>query len=124
MKKVILFLLIAGLIAGCYYDNEEYLYPKVDKGCDTTGVTFSKSILPILQTNCYNCHGARENANLGKGINLEDFNILKQRIGTGEFYSSVVQDNTVLPMPQNGAKLDTCAIRKIKIWIDKGALDN
>ena len=124
MKRTILFLLITGLIAGCYYDNEEALYPKIDKGCDTTGITFSKSILPILQTNCYGCHSAGENANLGKGINLEDFAVLKQRVGTGELYASVVQDQSVLPMPKDGAKLDTCSITKIKIWIDKGALNN
>lgn len=124
MKKFIWTLLVAALFGGCYYDSEEQLYPKLDQACDTTGVTFSKSILPILQTNCYNCHSASENANLAKGINLEDFSLLKQRINTGEFYSSVVQDFTVLPMPKDGAKLDTCSIAKIKIWIDKGALNN
>lgn len=124
MKKFIWTLLVAALCGGCYYDSEEQLYPKLDQACDTTGVTFSKSILPILQTNCYNCHSASENANLGKGINLEDFSLLKQRISTGELYSSIVQDFTVLPMPKDGAKLDTCSIAKIKIWIDKGALNN
>lgn len=124
MKKLLWILLIVALVAGCYYDTEEQLYPKLDQACDTTGVTFSKSILPILQTNCYNCHSASENANLGKGINLEDFSILKQRVSTGEFYASIVQDLSVIPMPKDGAKLDTCSITKIKIWIDKGAINN
>jgi hypothetical protein len=124
MKRLIWTLLIAGFVTGCYYDNEEALYPKIEKGCDTTGVAFSKSILPILQTNCYGCHSTGENANKGKGIDLENFSLLKQRVNTGEFYNSVIQDPSLIPMPKDGAKLDTCSITKIKIWIDKGALNN
>ena len=115
---------MGGMIAGCYYDNEERLYPRIEKGCDTTAITYSKSVQPILQSNCYNCHSTSQNANLGKGIDLEDFTVLKQRAGTGELYLSIVQDPSLIPMPKDGAKLDTCSITKIKIWIDKGAPNN
>ena len=124
MKKLILFAVIAGLLAGCYYDNEETLYPSVEKGCDTTSVTYSKTIQPILQTNCYGCHSIKDNASLGGNNNLEDFTSLKQIVGDGHFYLSIIQDPRHTPMPKNGAKLDTCSITKIKIWIDHGALNN
>jgi len=100
------------------------LYPKLDQACDTVGVAFAKTILPILQTNCYGCHSTTENANSGGSNNLEDFTILKQLVDPGKFYGSIVQDPSGKPMPKGGVKLDTCAITKIKIWIDHGALNN
>jgi len=124
MRKVIGIVLVAALVAGCYYDNEENLYPVVDQVCDTTGVSFSKSIIPILQANCYKCHSAKENANSGGNINFEDFNVLKQMVDGGVLYGSVTWNPLNLPMPKDGAKLDTCSITKIKIWIDKGAPNN
>lgn len=124
MKKLFFILLVAALTGGCYYDNEENLYPVLDRGCDTTAVSFSKTILPIFQTNCYTCHSASQNANSGGSMNLEDFSVIKQLVDLGILYGSVIQDPASKPMPKGGAKLDTCSITKIKIWIDKGALNN
>lgn len=124
MKKLICLALIAALIAGCYYDSEEQLYPKPDTTCDTSGVTFSKTILPILQTNCLNCHSAAENAASGGSVNLEDFASLKQFVDGGNFYGAITHNPLYSRMPKDGARLDTCSIAKIKIWIDKGALKN
>lgn len=124
MKKLLVILLFTGLIAGCYYDNEEALYPVLDQACDTTAVTFAKSILPILQTNCYGCHGTSQAAASGNGIDLETFSSLKQVVVSGRFYGAIIQDPNRSPMPKGGFKLDTCPITKIKLWIDKGALNN
>ncbi len=124
MKKLLIFALVAGFLAGCYYDNEETLYPSLDKGCDTTGVTFSKSIQPILQTNCYGCHSIKDYASMGGNLNLEDYTTLKRAVDDGHFYLAIIHDPAHIPMPKDGAKLDTCSITKIKIWIDHGALNN
>lgn len=124
MKKLLLFLLVTAFVGGCYYDNEEYLYPKIDLSCDTINVTFSKSILPILHTNCLGCHDAADYASMGGNINLEDFTTIKRLVVGGNFYGAVTHNPLRSPMPKGGAKLDTCSITKIKIWIDKGALDN
>jgi len=124
MKKLLWILLIVALIAGCYYDTEEQLYPKLDQACDTTGVTFSKSIVPILQTNCYGCHSTSQAAASGRSIDLEDFTLLKQIVDNGKFYGAIIHDPARSPMPKGGFKLDTCSITKIKIWIDKGAINN
>lgn len=124
MKKILWISLITTLFAGCYYDSEEQLYPKLDTGCDTTAVTFSKTILPILQTNCYGCHSISENAASGGNVNLQDFTTLKQVVDKGNFYGAITHNPINLPMPKDGTKLDTCSITKIKIWIDHGALNN
>lgn len=124
MKKLFWIGLVIFLIAGCYYDNEEYLYPKPEKGCDTTNVTYSGTILPILQTNCYGCHSASQNVNSGKGINLEDFSLLKQRVISGELSASIEPNSILVQMPKDGAVLPACSLTKIRIWIDKGAPNN
>jgi hypothetical protein len=123
MKKLLWIMAIAAMMGGCYYDNEEQLYPKLDQSCDTTGVSFSKSVLPILQTNCYGCHSTSQSASNGN-VDVEDFVHLKQVVGNGKFYGSIVHNPLNSPMPKGGAKLDTCSISKIKIWISKGALNN
>jgi hypothetical protein len=124
MKKIFWIVLITILIYGCYYDSEERLYPKLDQTCDTTGVTFSKSILPVLQTNCFGCHGTTEYSASGGNVNLGDFAQLKQFIEQGNFYGAITHNPLYSPMPKGGVKIDTCSVTKIKIWIDKGALDN
>lgn len=124
MKRLLWILVIAGMFAGCYYDSEEQLYPVLDLTCDTTGITFSKSILPLLQTNCYRCHSTAASAASGGSINLENYTSLKQLVTGGNFYGSITHDPRRSPMPKGGVKLDTCSIAKIKIWIDKGALNN
>jgi hypothetical protein len=124
MKKLLLTVLVAAFLAGCYYDNEEYLYPKLDTACDTLNVTLSKTILPILQTNCLRCHNATEYAASGGNINLEDYNTISALAVGGVLFQAITQDPRQVPMPKDGTKLDTCSITKIKIWIDHGALNN
>ena len=124
MGGQLLILWIVVCFAGCYYDNEEALYPKPDDSCDTTGIAFAKSILPILQTNCYGCHNTNDHANLGGSLDLENFTSLKAAVNGGHFYPAIIHDPLHVPMPKDGAKLDTCSITKIKIWIDHGALNN
>jgi len=42
----------------------------------------------------------------------------------GNLFGAITHNPSRSPMPKDGAKLDTCSITKIKIWIDKGALNN
>ena len=55
-QLIYLFLFIAVAASGCYYDNEEELYPF--DFCDVTNVTYSGTIQPIVQGNCAvpGCH--------------------------------------------------------------------
>ncbi|MCC7464922.1 MAG: hypothetical protein IT261_01555, partial [Saprospiraceae bacterium] len=38
----------------CYYDNEVDQYGVAV--CDTTGISFSQDIMPIINANCISCH--------------------------------------------------------------------
>ncbi len=123
MKKFMVVILVA-LAAGCYYDNEERLYPDLGKGCDTVNVTYSKTIAPIFQTYCLGCHGARDYATSGGNINFDDFAMVQAMATDGMIMGSITHTPPHPFMPKDREKLDTCSISKIKIWIDAGAIGN
>jgi len=128
MKNILLIfvfgIVLASLViqTGCYYDNEEDLYPFKEM-CDTSAVTLSGVIKPILQPNCYSCHSAAASGAAGAGINLEDYGNLKGWADNGKLLCAVEHGDNCSPMPKGG-KLRECDILKIAAWISAGALDN
>lgn len=123
MKKLMILALIA--LSGCYYDNEEELYPNVAE-CDTTNVTYSGTVLPILQENCFICHAANPPEG---GIYLGDYTSISAagKIAAGQpgsLYGAVSHNPNNSPMPKGGAQLSDCKIRQIKVWIDAGTPNN
>ena len=117
-------LLLAGsllvlALTGCYYDKEEELYPTLN--CDVANVTYTGTVLPILQNNCYSCHNA--NANFG-GITLEGYNSLMNYVESGQLLGAIRHDPGFSPMPQNQPQLVECNIQKIETWIAEGAPNN
>lgn len=89
-------------------------------GCDTTNVTFSGSISPLLQSKCNGCHG---NSNPGGGVILTNYSGVQAVANNGKLLSSV-EHTSAFPMPKNGSKLPDCEISMIRIWINAGALNN
>jgi hypothetical protein len=107
---------------GCYYDNEEDLYP-FSNICDTTNTSLSGVVKPILRGNCYGCHSASAAGSAGAGINLEDFASLEGWANNGRLVQSV-EHTGCCPMPKGGSKLPPCDIEKIKSWVASGAQNN
>jgi hypothetical protein len=124
MKKLLIILSLA-ILAGCYYDNEEELYPNVPD-CDTTNVTFSGTIYPIISGNCTGCHsGSAPQGN----ILLEDYATISAQAlipagQPGSLYGVISHHPDNSPMPKNGTKLSDCKIKQVKTWIDAGVPDN
>lgn len=125
----ILFFMIcfAVLVSSCYYDSEQYIYGASE--CDTTDVTYSATIQPIIELNCYICHSSA-NASFAGGDNvLEGYeNIIEQvEPGIAE-ESNLYGDIAWLPgfnhMPKGQPQISDCDIAKVKKWIDDGALNN
>ncbi len=113
-------------MTGCYYDNEEALYPDVQPGTlgDTIAVTFSGDILPMLQTYCWACH-SNDNAVLkGNGIFIEDYSDVKGFADKGSLYGTISWDPRYERMPYRSAKLPSEEIFKVKRWIEGGAPEN
>lgn len=121
MKKILIIFMV--ILAGCYYDNEEELYPEGLAPCDTTGVTYSGTVLPILQAN--NCTGCHSGAAPQGNVSLDDHTSIAAagQVPAGQpgsLYGSISHADGNFPMPKNGNKLSDCDISKIKKWIDEG----
>lgn len=92
-----------------------------DTTCDTTAVTFTGNVVPVLQKYCYGCHSS---SNSSGGIDLTNFNQLTLLIGKGSLLGSIRHEAGYIPMPQGGNKLSNCEIATFKIWIDDGTQNN
>ena len=125
MKNIIIICLLA-FLGSCYYDNTEELYPYQNENCDTTNVTFSGTIFPIINDNCIGCHsGSAPQGN----IHLEDYATIsaQAQIAPGQFgslYGAISHNPGNSPMPKNGTQLSDCRIKQVKVWIDAGTPDN
>lgn len=112
-------LLLSGLfLVGCYYDNEEDLYPS---NCNTDNVGYAADVAPIISVNCLVCHSTA--ANLGN-VRLEGYAALKTYVDNGKLLGAIKHQSGFSAMPQNAPKLSACNIAKIQKWVDDGALDN
>ncbi len=110
---------VLALFTSCYYDSEEDLYPTLE--CDTSNVTYTSTVLPLLQRNCYVCHEAA--ANFGN-ITLEGYANLKRFVDNGQFLGAIKHQSGFSPMPQNAPQLLECNIEKIEAWVNAGAPNN
>ena len=126
MKRLILpfavVVLLSLLLASCYYDNEEALYPSISTVCDTVNVTFSGTIKPILANNCLSCHSNATAASAGNNIKLENYADVQARITS--VVGSIKHSGSYSPMPKNGGKIKACSITQFDIWVSKGMLNN
>jgi hypothetical protein len=89
--------------------------------CDTTSVSFSAQVLPILQDNCYTCHTG---SNSFSGIDLSNYAILQAHVHNGDLVSAVTHDGKVTPMPYQLPMLPSCEVNTIVAWVHQGALNN
>ncbi|HQV76214.1 MAG: hypothetical protein KBA60_09640 [Flavobacteriales bacterium] len=100
---------------GCYYDNEEELYP--NNFCDTSNVTFNATVFPLVQTRCAipGCHvTGSQSPNLTQAA--EVLNIASN----GNLRQFAVVDKS---MPPTGP-LPECDRLTIQTWLDAGAPNN
>ena len=115
----ILGLLLTGFaFSGCYYDTEEELYSTVS--CDTTNVTYSGTVKPLIEQQCLSCHSGAQPSG---GIDLSTYPSVKIQADNGKLYGAIAQLDGFQPMPQ-GSRLSNCDITKVKIWVDASAPQN
>ncbi|MBK6379280.1 MAG: hypothetical protein IPF72_05845 [Chitinophagaceae bacterium] len=116
-------MIISGILLSslnsCYYDKSDLLYP--DTACDTSAVKYSTSVLPVLSSNCINCHGG---ATPSAGISLDSYTGVKIQVDNGRLWGAVSHSASYSAMPKNSAKLNSCSLEKIRIWIAAGAPNN
>ncbi len=123
MKKLIAIIGLALVTAGCYNDKYDKLYPTGSVACDTTTVTFSNDIVPILTAKC-NTAGCHDVATASGGYTLTTYAGAKVPALSGKMLGSVNWSAGFSAMPKNLPKLSTCEINKITRWVNQGALNN
>lgn len=123
MKKVLAFVLVLGM-AACNNDNYEELYPSASGGgCDTTDMSFSTDIMPIMNQYCATsgCHTSTVRAG---GYDFTMHSGVTLAVNNSRLLGAIKQQGGFSPMPQGMAKLSDCDISKIEAWINAGAPNN
>jgi mono/diheme cytochrome c family protein len=87
-------------------------------GCDTTNVTFSGSVKPILETYCNGCHSGSAPSG---GISYSTHAGTLPTAQSGSLVGAIQHSAGYSAMPQGGNKLSDCQINKIKKWVALGA---
>jgi mono/diheme cytochrome c family protein len=90
-------------------------------GCDTTNVTFSTTVFPVLQNNCFGCHSG---ANPPLGVHLDSYAGVKAVVDDERFRKAINHLPGASPMPKGGNMLPGCTLNQINAWIDRGAPNN
>lgn len=104
----------------CYNDNVEELYPG-SSNCDTTNVTYTNDVWPVINANCTVCHGGGfPSAN----VSLTNYNEIVTASKNGSLLGVIRHDAGWPPMPNGGGMLPDCNIKKIEIWINAGSPEN
>lgn len=119
MRTYLLFLLLPFCMA-CQHDAEEIVEPIVV--CDTTNVTYTLGVLPIVQTRCAitTCHVPGGN---GTG-DFTTYAGLRTQALNGNLVPAVQRTPGAIPMPPDGSIIPECDVRTIVAWVNAGALEN
>lgn len=84
--------------------------------CETSNVTFSNSIAPLVATSCEGCHsGSYPSA----GISLTNYDQIAAIASSGAFYGVVTSSSGWVSMPP-GIELSECNKETIRIWVENG----
>lgn len=127
MKKLFSYLSVvfitSAVIFSCSKKSEDQISQDSGGGnaCDTVNMTYSGNIKPILQANCYSCHG---NGQINGGVTLDSYAGVKAVADDGKLISVITHAPGFPQMPQGGAKLSECNINKIRDWINRGTQNN
>jgi len=118
--KLIAVTVVMIALHSCYYDNIEDLYPS-SSTCDTTNVTFTNSVKPVIDANCITCHN---DALMNGNVSLSNHDKIAAVAASGKLLGVIRHDSDYPPMPQGTAKLPDCTIRKIEVWVNAGTPNN
>jgi hypothetical protein len=89
--------------------------------CDTTDVTFSGTVWPIVNTSCTGCHSGSSPQG---GVSLTNHAQVAAAAANGSLLGTLRAEPGYTLMPFGGPALSECAIAAIERWIEDGSPDN
>lgn len=114
--------LILITLGGCYYDNEQELYPSAV--CDSSGtVTYNNQVVPIISNNCYNCHSNSNSAVSGGGYSFEGYTNISAFLaspGGSTIFLERINGTAGERMPKGGPYLSNCNLAILNKWVNTG----
>lgn len=114
-SRILLLLMVVPMV-GCYYDNEEELYPGACVVGDATAPGYwTSTVEPLIQTRCA-IPGCHVPGGTGPGDFTQYANV-KARVDDQAFQQQVLIQKT---MPTTGP-LPACDLQKLQAWVDAGA---
>jgi uncharacterized membrane protein len=115
------------IVSSCYYDSDEALFPNLaglngQSKCDTTNVTFSGTIKPMIDQNCNTCHFA---GNVGTGgIYLVTYSDISNQASSIYTSISSTPGSTKFMPKYFTTQLDSCTLKEFKKWMKAGTPNN
>jgi len=89
--------------------------------CDTSAVSFSSDVQPILSTHCNGCHSG--SAPQG-GISLTSHQGVMAVVNANRLVGAVEQKPGFSAMPKSQPRMADCKVALIRNWVAQGALNN
>jgi uncharacterized membrane protein len=86
--------------------------------CDTTNMTYTADIAPIISSNCIGCHSG---ASPSGGILLSNYAQVAAQASNGTLQAVVSHSAGVAAMPP-GNRISDCNVSKIKAWANQGRI--
>lgn len=122
-KTVLLFSIATAFVYGCVNKKADSINPVNPGGCDTTDLTYSGDINPIIQQNC-TLSGCHTNATMAGGYSFETYAGLHAALQNERLIGAINHEAGFIAMPQNSGKLSDCDIAKITQWVAIGSPNN
>jgi mono/diheme cytochrome c family protein len=113
MKKVFFIATLSILLySSCTFEKAEPMSTEC-----LAPVSYATDIDTIISVKCGGCHGTGS-----LDGNLTDYTVLKAKVESGVFKVRVLGAGK--DMPQGGPALPEDELRKLKCWVEQGALNN
>ena len=90
-------------------------------GCDTLNVTYSQTIVPILQARCISCHSGPSPQG---ALDFTAWSVVNMVAMDGRLEAAITHAPQAAAMPPTGPMLPDCQIQQFLLWIDAGAPNN
>jgi hypothetical protein len=85
--------------------------------CDTTHISYSTCIQPLLKAYCIRCHAK---GNTSGGLALDDYATVKLVAQSADLWGCVEHQDGYPSMPPQKQKIDTAALYILRKWMEAG----